>query len=166
MFRKCHSTETTLISLTGDILWTLDHKNNIQLLLLDLSSDFDTIEYDSLIDRLKMIGYSDAVLLWFISYLQNRYFSIKIINEYSSTKLFSYVPQVSVLGPILFSSYLLPLIEIFHQFPDINYHLYADDLQIYILLPLHDFPSDNYSLLNCLNTLNNWFLQNNLNLSY
>ena len=60
---------------------------------------------------------------------------------------------------------MLPLIEIFHQFPDISYHLYADDLQIYIELPLHAIPTDNYSLLNCFNTLNNWFLQNNLMLN-
>ena len=41
------------------------------------------------------------------------------------------------LGPILFSMYLLPLIDIFHQLPDINYYLYADDLHIYIELLLH-----------------------------
>ena len=28
-FIKCHSTETTLISLTDDILWTLNDNNNI-----------------------------------------------------------------------------------------------------------------------------------------
>ena len=27
---------------------------------------------------------------------------------------------------------------------------------------MHALPSDNYSLLNCFNTLNSWFLQNNL----
>ena len=68
---------------------------------------------------------------------------------------------------ILFSIYLLPLIDIFHQFPDINYHLYADDLQIYIELPLDAIPSDNYYLINRFNTLINWFFQNNsmLNMS-
>ena len=155
-FRQFHSTETILIYLTDDILWTLDHNKNIQLLLLNLSSAFDTINYDLLIDRLKMSGLSDTVLLWFISYLQNRYFSININNEYLSKKILCHdVPQGSVLGPILFSIYLLPLIAIFHQFPDINYHFYADDLQIYIELPLHAIPSDNYSLLNCFNNLNN-----------
>ena len=132
-----------------DILWTLDHNNNIQFLLLDLSSYFDTIKHDLLIDRLKMIGLSDTVVLWFISYLQNRYFSIKNNNEYSSKKILSHgVPQDSVLDPILFPKYLLPLIDIFHQFHDINYHLYDDDLQIYIKMPLHALPFDNYSLLN------------------
>ena len=51
--RKCHSTETTLISLIDNILWTLDHNKNIQLLLLDLPSAFDTIMHDLLINRLK-----------------------------------------------------------------------------------------------------------------
>ena len=56
-----------------------------------------------------------------------------------------------VLCPILFSIYLLTLIVIFHQFSDINYHLYADDLQIDIQLPLYALPSNNYYLLNCFN---------------
>ena len=34
-FRKFHSTVTTLIYLTDDILWTLDFNKNIQLLLID-----------------------------------------------------------------------------------------------------------------------------------
>ena len=78
--RKFHSTETTLISLSDDILWTLDYNKNIQLLLLDLSSAFDTIKHDLLINRLKMIGLSDTVLLWFISYLQNIYLKKLIVN--------------------------------------------------------------------------------------
>ena len=58
--------------------------------------------------------------------------------------------------------YRLPLIDIIYQFPDTNYHLYAEDLQIYIELPLHAIPTDNYYLLNYFNPLNNWFLQNNM----
>ena len=53
---------------------------------------------------------------------------------------------------------MFPLIEIIHKFPDINYHLYADNLQIYIQLPLYNLPCDKYSQLNCLNTLINWCL--------
>ena len=34
------------------------------------------IKHDLLIDRLKIIGLSDTVLLWFISYLKNKYIFI------------------------------------------------------------------------------------------
>ena len=40
------------------------------------------------------------------------------------------------------------MIAIFHQFPDINYHIYVNDLQMYIKLPLHALPSYTYYLLN------------------
>ena len=46
---------------------TLDHNNYIQFLLLDLSTSFDIIKDELLIDRLKMSGLSDTVLLWFTS---------------------------------------------------------------------------------------------------
>ena len=49
---------------------------------------FDTIKHDLIIDRLQIIELSYTVLLlWFISYIQNRYLSINIYNEYSSTKV-------------------------------------------------------------------------------
>ena len=45
------------------------------------------------------------------------------------------VPQGSVLGPILFIIYILPIKSIFHKYLNIHYHLYADDLQIYTSFP-------------------------------
>ena len=41
------------------------------------------------------------------------------------------ISQGSVLGSILFIIYILPIKSIFHKYPNIYYHLYADDLQIY-----------------------------------
>ena len=55
-FRKLHSTETTIISLLVDLLKSLDNDLPTQLLLLDLSSAFDTINLDLLIYRLQLIG--------------------------------------------------------------------------------------------------------------
>ena len=41
---------------------TIDNNNSIQLLLLDLSSAFDTIKNDLLIARLQINGLSNTIL--------------------------------------------------------------------------------------------------------
>ena len=54
-FRKLHSTETIILSLLDDLLKSIYSDFPIQLLLLDLSSAFDTINLYLLIYRLKLI---------------------------------------------------------------------------------------------------------------
>ena len=48
------------------------------MVLLDLSSAFDTINHDILINRLYYLGISDDPLLWFKSYISNRSSSVQI----------------------------------------------------------------------------------------
>lgn len=46
-YRKNHSTETALLRVLNDILMTLDHRQDVVLVMLDLSAAFDTLDHDT-----------------------------------------------------------------------------------------------------------------------
>ena len=69
---------------------------------------------------------------WFHSYLSSRSQFVEIKDTESSVRdLTVGVPQGSVLGPILYLLYTAPLAEIIRSH-GLDYHFYADDIQLYI----------------------------------
>ena len=74
------------------------------------------------------------------------------------------VPQGSVLEPILFSLYMLPLEQIINSFSHIYYSLYADEIQLYFSLKSDEV--DRQSVLNnCLNAIRIWMANHFLQLN-
>ena len=99
-YRKHHSTETTLLRVTNDILRAIDRRQDVVLFLLDLSAAFDTIDHTILVERLESyFAFSKQTLSWFRSYLANRRQSIIIGDQMSTPSDLHYgVPQGSILA--------------------------------------------------------------------
>ena len=105
----------------------------LYLVLLDLSSAFDTIDHSTLLSRLQhKFGFDGLVLSWFKSYLTGRSFKVLVDDVLSDTFDQEWgVPQGSCLGPLLFVLYFSKLFEIASSYLPKD-HVYADDTQLYI----------------------------------
>ncbi|KAK7925857.1 hypothetical protein WMY93_008167 [Mugilogobius chulae] len=164
-FRSRHSTESALLKVHNDILTALDTKKPVMLLMLDLTAAFDTVDHAVLLSRLAQhVGLQGSVLQWFSSYLTDRSFAV-MVDDYSSSSapLTSGVPQGSILGPVLFSIYMLPLGSIIAKY-NLSCHLYADDVQLYLPLLPNAAPALD-SLNNCLLDIKKWLAHNFLHLN-
>ena len=155
-FKALHSTETALLKVFNDLLLTVDSGDSDILMLLDLTAAYDTVDHNILISRLEhCVGFKGTVLKWFKSYLAARSYSV-CLGDFtsSSAPLPCGVPQGSILGPILYSSYMLPLGSINRKY-GISFHFYADGTQLY--LPLKKNNSNSLgTLLAFLKDIKDW----------
>ena len=168
-YRQYHSIETALICVQNDVLMSLDNKNCVALVLLDLSAAFDTIDHRILLTRLDHhYGIKGKVLKWIDSYLSNRKQVVKVNKALSDVNELLYgVPQGSVLGPLLFTMYTAPLGDIISGF-GITYHLYADDTQLYFSFDATMSSDINKKVIildKCMDKIKLWMTDNYLKLN-
>ena len=108
-------------------------------------------------------GVTGCAIAWIKSYLADRSQSVNINGGVSNdTPLAFGVPQGSALGPILFSIYTTPIGDIIRRH-QLNFHLYADDTQLYANFELSDEDNKLSSLNkieNCVSEVRMWMNAN------
>ena len=166
-YKTCHSTETTMLKVKTDLEQIMDSGDAALLVLLDLSAAFDTVDHNVLLTRVeKELGIKGNALSWLQSYLEDRKQFVAINETHSqSTILDVGVPQGSVMGPILFLLYTLPLKRIVNKFPVIRRHSYADDTQLYCRLSVNNLGDAREAIREmnaCVASVREWLLSNRL----
>ena len=126
-YKANHSTETVILNLCDNILQNMEKKINTTMVALDLSAAFDTVNHKILLEVLnKYYGIQGLALQWIKSYLTNRQFHVQIEDKFSEVETIDFsVPQVRILGPILFTCYASTLQELFTNHNSLS--RYADD---------------------------------------
>ena len=159
-FSPVHSTKTALVKVLNDVLLASDSGYISVLMRLDLSAAFDTVDHLILLHRLEnIVGICGQALSWLRSYLSDRYQFVSFNNRNSHQSRVRYgVSQGSVLGPLLFSLYMLPLGQIIRKH-GINFHCYADDTQLYLSVK-PDEVTQLSKMEACLLDIKEWIAQN------
>ena len=161
-FRCSHSAETVLLKVFIDLLCYLDESHSLMYIGLDLSAAFDIIDHQFLFEILvKRIGLQ-SVELFIKNYLSHRSQQV-IVNGCISgdVKVKTGVPQGSVLGPLLFSCYMLPLEDKLKEL-GIKYHFYADDTVLYFVF---GSSLSQYMFDDILTSIQRWFSNAKLKLN-
>lgn len=164
-YRRHHSCETAVLTVLNDSLLAMDNKEVTLLVLLDLSSAFDSVDHSILSNRLRSCGIQGHVHHWIMNYLAKRTQCVSVKDCSSqAAPLTCGVPQGSVLGPLLFLIYLTGLRDAIAP-SAIHYMLYADDLQLYISSSVAMLPVSIAMMQDCVVRLKQWFAASLLTLN-
>ena len=125
-----------------------------QLTLLDFSNAFNSVDSDILIATLKSLNFSPSCTDWFRSYLEGRFQCVRLRDGAVSgwMELRAGVPQGGILSPLLFSIFIGPITRNI----SCNYHLYADDLQIYTHFRMENISDAVHNTSQCLQQISDW----------
>ena len=149
-FRKNRSCLTNLLEFMEDVTSAVDNGNSVDIIFLDFQKAFDKVPHKRLLFKLERIGVDGNVLKWIRGWLHDREQRV-VVNGRSSTwqKVTSGVPQGSVLGPLLFLTYINDLDDSVQS----SVKKFADDTKLYREVVSDD---DVASVQRDLDTISKW----------
>lgn len=164
-YRQYYSTETALLRVHNDIICAMDSHQVTLVVLLDLSAAFDTIQHETLLKRLDLMGVNDQALQWLCDYLNDRSCAVTIHNSTSTRWNMRHgVPQGSVLGPVLFNAYMTPIGSIAARH-NVQCMFYADDTQLYLSFSPDSGKEAIEQMQLCLLEIKEWMGRNQMKLN-
>ena len=125
-----------------------------------MSKEFDRVWHKGLLFKFKSVGFSGSVLEWFSSYLSNRKQRVCFKGTSSSwMHINAGVPQGSILGPILFLTFINDIVKNIRN----KIRLFADDTSLFKIVdcPINAAIELNIDLKNIYNWAREWLIDFN-----
>ena len=165
-YRADHSTEIVLLRVTNDLLMACDQGLVSILSLLDMSAALDTLDHHILLKRLRLsFGLSGVLLRWLEKDLTERNQIVLAGGRTSQPTVLKYEVWCSVLGPVLFTTYIAPLGHVIRHYNTL-YHLFADDTQLHKYSSPEHFAKLLLDIQSCAESVRDWMACNRLGMNY
>ncbi len=152
-FRPHHSAADLLTYLSHEWMSSLNNREEVKVVALDIKAAFDRVWHRGLLAKLEARGLSGKLLEWIQNYLCDRRIQVVVGGQSSAERqINASVPQGSILGPTLFLAYID---DLGHGLCNNNY-LFADDDTLYRILHHNDLAQSVDSLNMDLSHINQW----------
>ena len=128
-FRSGRSCLSALLDVFDDLMHMHSSDTTVDMIYLDFSKAFDKVDHGVLLHKLKDLGITGKLGIWFFQFLTNRTHHVRIPGGISKdSPVLSGVPQGTVLGPLLF---LLMISDINKGTTSSKLVSFADDTRVY-----------------------------------